>query len=215
MRDWPQSVPIWAIDRVANPRVAGQSSHDRSARIRSARTHSTKIELTESRHPVSSVRRRRLVATSLSAVAMLTLGACGFDAQTNQQYQPAVGANYRSPAIDVLNTLLVSNANKSATLSASVINNTGAQQALSSVTVTTLDGTKTLPVRSAKILLPLPQDAAAVLGQASDAGGFVVTNGAEAGYYVKVTLNFTDSAPVTIDAPVVARTADYNFVTSS
>ena len=154
---------------------------------------------------MSSVRRRRLVATSLSAVAMLTLGACGFDAQTNQQYQPAVGANYRSPAIDVLNTLLVSNANKSATLSASIINNTGAQQALSSVTVTTLDGTKTLPVRSAKILLPLPPDA----------GGFVVTNGAEAGYYVKVTLNFTDSAPVTIDAPVVARTADYNFVTSS
>lgn len=144
---------------------------------------------------------------------MLALSACGFGEQTYQQYQPAAGANYRSPTVDVLNTLLVANADKSATLSASIVNNTGSNQSLSSVTVTSLDGAKTLPVRSTKILLPLPKDAAATVGQASDAGGFVVMDGAKAGYYVKVTLNFTDAAPVTIDTPVVTRTADYDSVT--
>jgi hypothetical protein len=144
---------------------------------------------------------------------MLALTACGFDDQTNQQYQPAAGANYRSSTINVLNTLLVANDNKSATLSASIVNNTGSDQALTSVTIDSLDGNKSLPVRSTKILLPLPKGSAATLGQASDAGGFVVTQGANPGYYVKVTLNFTDAAPVTIEAPVVARTPDYDFVT--
>ncbi|MCW2800836.1 MAG: hypothetical protein JWQ70_2308 [Aeromicrobium sp.] len=144
---------------------------------------------------------------------MLALTACGFDDQTNQQYQPAAGANYRSSTINVLNTLLVANDNKSATLSASIVNNTGSDQALTSVTIDSLDGNKSLPVRSTKILLPLPKGSAATLGQASDAGGFVVTQGAKPGYYVKVTLNFTDAAPVTIEAPVVARTPDYDFVT--
>jgi hypothetical protein len=145
---------------------------------------------------------------------MLALSACGFGEQTYKQYQPAAGANYRSPTVDVLNTLLVANPNKSATLSASIVNNTDANQSLSSVTVTTLDGSKSLPVRSTKILLPLPKGTAATLGQASDAGGFVVTDGAKPGYYVKVTLSFTDAAPVTIEAPVVTRTADYDFITT-
>jgi hypothetical protein len=162
---------------------------------------------------VSSVRRRRLAATSLSAVVILTLSACGFGDQTNQQYQPAAGANYRSSTINVLNTLLVANADKSATLSASIVNNSDESQSLSSVTVTTLNGKTTLPVRGTKILLPLPKGESAVLGQASDAGGWTVTDGAKPGYYVKVTLNFTDAPAVTVEAPVVARTPDYDFIT--
>jgi copper(I)-binding protein len=163
---------------------------------------------------VSSVRRRRLAASSLSAVVILTLSACGFDDQTNQQYQPAAGANYRSSTINVLNTVLVANANKSATLSASIVNNSNADQTLSSVTVDTLDGNKSLPVRGLKSLLPLPKGGSAVLGQASDAGGWTVTDGAKPGFYVKVTLNFTDAPPVTVEAPVVARTPDYDYVTT-
>ncbi|MDX6278733.1 MAG: hypothetical protein QOJ72_2861 [Nocardioidaceae bacterium] len=163
---------------------------------------------------MSSVRRRRLAATSLSAVVILTLSACGFDDQTNQQYQPAAGANYRSSTINVLNTVLVANANDSATLSASIVNNSKENQSLSSVTVDTLDGGESLPVRGLKSLLPLPKGETAFLGQASDAGGWTVTSGAKPGYYVKVTLNFTDAPAVTVEAPVVARTPDYDFVTT-
>lgn len=144
--------------------------------------------------------------------ATLALGGCGtsFSAQTNQVYQPGVGANHRGE-VDVLNTLLVANENDSATLSASLVNKTEDDQSLSSVTVTTMTDQE-LPVRSTKILLPLQSDVLSILGGAGDAGGFVVTSGAEAGMYVKVTFTFSDSAPVTIEAPVVARTAEYDKV---
>jgi hypothetical protein len=154
---------------------------------------------------VSTVRRRHLAATALAATAALTLGGCGtsFDAQTNQVYQPAVGANHRGE-VDVLNTLLVANPDQSATLSASLVNNATTQQTISSVEVSTLDG-KQLQVRSTKALLPLPSGVLTRVGGGTDAGGFQVVAGATAGSYVEVTLTFSDSAPVTIEAPVVAR----------
>ncbi|MBC7631088.1 hypothetical protein [Aeromicrobium sp.] len=161
---------------------------------------------------MSSSRRRRLSAATTAVATVLALGACsrGFDAQTNQIYQPGVGANHRGE-IDVLNTLFVSNANTTATLSASIVNNTGSSQTLSSVTVSTLND-EPLKVRAAKSPLQLPQDRQATAGGASDAGGFVVTGGAIAGQYVKVTLMFSDAGPVTIKAPVVARTPEYDSV---
>jgi hypothetical protein len=161
---------------------------------------------------VSSVRRRRLAAATLAATATLALGACGtgFSAQTNQVYQAGVGANHHGP-INVLNTMLVVNDDKSATLSAAVVNATGSKQSVSSVVVTTMADT-TLPVRGTKRLLPLPQGVLTTLGGTSDAGGFRVTEGAIAGSYVKVTLSFTDAGPITIEAPVVTRTAEYDKV---
>jgi hypothetical protein len=158
---------------------------------------------------VSSVRRR--LAATFAATTLLALSACGFEAQTNQRYQAAVGANEHGD-VDVLNALLVANDDGSATVSAGFVNKTGDEQGLSNVTVTTLDGSE-LSVRGLRSLLPLPANQLATLGGASDAGGFTVTEGAEAGYYVKATFSFTDSAPVTIEIPVVARTADYDKVT--
>lgn len=158
---------------------------------------------------MSSV-RRRLTATSFAAAALLVLGACGFNAQTNHQYQAAVGAHARGE-MDVLNTLLVANDDGSATVSASLVNHTESEQSLSSVSVTAMDGTE-LAVRGLKLLLPLPQNRLAGLGLSSDAGGFRVTEGAKPGYFVKVTFSFTASAPVTVEAPVVERTAEYEKV---
>lgn len=167
---------------------------------------------TESSDLVSPVRRRHLAIVTLAVTAALTLGGCGtgFGAQTGQPYQAAAGADHRG-SIDVLNTLLVANDDGSATLSAAVINKTGSQQALSSVKVTTMDD-KELTVRSTKMLLPLPEDRLATVGAAADAGGFVVTEGATAGDYVKVTVSFTDATAITVQAPVVTRTDMYDEV---
>jgi copper(I)-binding protein len=153
-----------------------------------------------------------MAAATFAVVATMVLSACtfGFNAQTNKVYQAGVGANHRGE-IDVLNTLLVVNDDKSATLSAALVNNTDSDQSLSSVTVTTLDDEE-LPVRSTKLLLPLPQGVLTNVGGASDAGGFRVTRGVTPGDYVKVTLSFTDAADVTIEAPAVARTAEYDKV---
>jgi hypothetical protein len=146
----------------------------------------------------------------VTAVALLSLGACGFDEQTNQQYQAAVGANHRGP-IDVLNTMLVANDDKTATLSASFVNHSTSEQSLSAVTMTTLAGAD-LPVRSTKSLVPLPKDSAATVGRVTDAGSFRVTSGAIAGRYVKVTLSFTGSPAITIEAPIVGRTPVYDSI---
>jgi copper(I)-binding protein len=161
---------------------------------------------------VSTVRRRRLAATALAATALLALGACGtgFNAQTNQVYQAGTGANHRGE-MDVLNTLLVANDDGSATLSAGIVNNTKDEQRLVSVTATTLDD-KPLTVASTKMILSLPADNLTTIGGIADAGGFAVLKDATAGAYVKVTLTFSDAAPVTIEAPVVARTAEYEKV---
>lgn len=159
---------------------------------------------------MSSVRRR--LAATFAATTLLALSACGFEAQTNQQYQAAVGANAHGD-VDVLNALLVANDDGSATVSAGFVNNTGDEQNLASVTITTLAGEE-LIVRSPKLPpLPIPVDLLTTLGSAGDTASYTVTRGAEAGYYVQATFSFSDSTPVTIEIPVVARTADYDTVT--
>lgn len=157
---------------------------------------------------MSSVRRR--LAATIAASTLLALSACGFEAQTNQQYQAAVGANTHGD-VDVLNAVVVANDDGSGTISTGFVNNTDAEQSLSSVSATTMSGEE-LPVRGLRLLLPLPKDQLASLGLSSDSGGFRITEGVEAGYYVKLTFSFTDSAPVTIEAPVVTRTAEYDKV---
>ncbi|MET0929075.1 MAG: hypothetical protein ABWX74_06125 [Aeromicrobium sp.] len=154
---------------------------------------------------MTSVRRRRLSAATLAVIAGLTLSACGtgFGAQTNQVYQPAVGANERGD-VESHNTQLVGNGDGSATLSAAIVNTLDDDQTLTGVEVTNEDG-ESLTVRAPKIALPLPAGQLVTLGSVDTAGVYVVTEGAEAGDYVKVTLSFSDSGPLTIQAPVVAR----------
>lgn len=160
---------------------------------------------------MSPVRRRRLAAASLAVATLLPLGGCGtgFDAQTNQVYQPAVGANARGD-VDVLNTLLVANPDGSATLSAGLQNNLDEVERLSSVSVTTFDD-EPLDVRSPRIALPLEPGLLTTVGSSEGTAVFLV-QGAEEGEYVKVTFTFADSAPLTIEAPVVARNSEYDDV---
>lgn len=164
---------------------------------------------------MTSVRRRRLSAATLAAIAGLTLSACGtgFDAQTNKVYQPAAGANERGD-VESHNTLLVGNSGGSATLSAAVVNTLDDDQTLTGVEVTNEDG-DSLTVRSPKIALPLPSGKLVSLGSVDAGGVYVVTAGAEPGDYVKVTLSFSDSGPLTIQTPVIARSdsaAEYEDV---
>ena len=182
---------------------------------------STHQRRTESSDLVSTVRRRRIAASALATTAFLTLGGCGtgFSAQTNQVYQAAVGADHRGE-IDVLNTLFVANEDGSATLAASIVNNSPDEQQLASVTVTTLAGKELAVTVPSTRLAPLPLKAGALtpVGAASDTRGFWISEGAIAGDYVKVTLTFSGptaaetAAPVTIEAPVVTRTAEYDKV---
>lgn len=158
---------------------------------------------------MSTARRRRLTAASLAVTAALSLSACGtsFGAQTNQVYQPGVGANERGD-VSSYNTLLVGNADGSATISASLLNNVD-DQTLTSVEVT--KGDEALQVRSPRIALPLTSGVPTQIGTENTAA-FVVAEGAEPGNYVTITFTFSDSSPLTVQAPVVTRTAEYSSV---
>jgi len=164
---------------------------------------------------VSTVRRRRLAATALATTALLTLGACGtsFNAQTSKVYQAAVGADHRGE-LDVMNTQLVANDDGSATLSASIVNNTKTEQSLDSVSATTL-GDDELPVTGAEETVKLLPGVGTIVGAVASPSGFWITKGAEPGRYVRLTLTFDNAAPVTIEAPVVARTAEYDSVATA
>jgi hypothetical protein len=175
----------------------------------------TLVEPNESSELVSTVRRRTAAAAALTAVAALTLSACGtsFGAQTSQQYQASIGADVRTGPVQMLNTLLVANEDGSATLSTSLLNQSGGQRTIDSVEVTNTDGEQ-LPVESLKAKVTLPDNVLVPIGKSSDAGGFVVTEGAEPGRYVTVTVTFTSGAPVSIEAPVVARSEMYDDVST-
>lgn len=164
---------------------------------------------------VSSVRRRRLTAVSLTVVAGLALSACGtsFGAQTNQVYQPAVGANERGE-VESHNTLLVANNGGSATLSAGVVSNLDTDQTLTKVAVVDASG-DSLAVQAPKTPLTLPSRSLTTLGGVTPNSVFVITSGADPGAYVTITYTFSDSGQLEIKAPVVARAghaAEYEAV---
>ena len=156
---------------------------------------------------------RAITALVVVVMAGVGLAGCGSGsmAQTSKQYQAGVGADDRSGRTQVLGTLLVTNPDGSATVSASVVNKGRADLILTGVTASAMDGTE-LPVTSTKFLLPLPKGLLVHLGVASDAGGYFVTKGAVAGRYVRVTLSFSSGSPITLEAPVVPRTAVYEEV---
>lgn len=155
--------------------------------------------------------RRALVC----AVALVGLAACGFDDQTNQQYQAAVGANHRG-AIDVLDAMFVLNKDGSATLSATVINHTSFRLDYNSLTAQDHSGVDLLIHSFGRA--KLPQEHSVRLGRAAGVEARLGP-GVEAGRYVNATLDFTYSAgdlfedkDVTMLVPVVARTATYDSV---
>lgn len=150
----------------------------------------------------------------MALTASLALSACGtgFGAQTNQVYQPSEGANERGD-VSAYNTLLVGNADGSATLSTALVNNIDDDQTLTSVSAANAEG-EDLPVRSPRIALPLKPGALTQIGT-DDAAVFLVTEGAEPGDYVKLTFTFSDTGPLTVNTPVVERTSEYADVAGS
>lgn len=146
------------------------------------------------------------LAATLAATALALTGctATGTGAQTNQQYQPGVGANLRTGQVQLYNALAVDNGDGTATLSTVVLNTTEETQKLDSVTATGADGTE-VDVESAPAIIG-PRDTF----NTGPAATVVFTGGTlEAGGFVTVTLTFDNAGDVSIEAPVVARTTMY------
>ncbi len=152
--------------------------------------------------------RLRIAATTLALAATLGGAGCtatGVDAQTNQQYQPGVGANLRTGEVQLYNALAVDNDDGTATLSTVILNTTEETQKLDGARATVSSADGPVEVETAPAIIG-PHDTL----NTGPAATVVFTGGdLSAGDYVTVTLIFDDSGEVTIEAPVVARSPMY------
>lgn len=140
---------------------------------------------------------------------MFALTGCGtgFGAQTSQPYDAAIGSNQRGGEVDVLNALFVDNADGTATLSAVLLNKDTSAHLLKSVTTTADDGTAI----ASTLVAPHELTPQTPYSPGKD-GDIIMTGDFPTGGFVKITFTFEGVAALTIDAPVVTRTAMYDAV---
>lgn len=148
--------------------------------------------------------RRRLAAASL-VLLLPGLGACGFGAQTNQVYQPAVGANERGESVDVLGAVVVSEEEGSGTFVASLVNTSLDQD----------DQLTGITGEDVEVELREPVDLQADdIVNLADAGAALVTGERiAAGLYTRLTLEFASGQSTEINLPVVAPEEEFSDVT--
>lgn len=159
---------------------------------------------------MASVRLRRAAAAAAALTATLGLSACGtsFGAQTNQQYQAAVGADVRSGPVLALNTLFVDNGDGTATLSTTFVNKSGDEQVLRGVMVSVGDDAPVMVEPSSQVEVPV--DGSRHVGK--DGEVVVELDALTGGTYADTVFTFDSAGEVEIDAPVVRRTAMYDDV---
>jgi len=149
---------------------------------------------------------RLSIAAAAVVLAVPALSSCGtnFNAPTGEVYTPGVGVNERSGSVDVLNAVIVSGAEGSGTLVASLVNNDQTQDdaliqvagAGEDATITVTGGTAEVP---ADELVRLAED-----GQTRLQGDQV-----KPGYFVELSFTFERGETVTLNAPVVENTDEY------
>ena len=141
--------------------------------------------------------RRVAIAALLLAPA---LAACGFNEQTDQVYQPAVGINDRSGEVDILNALIVSGEDGSGTFAGTLVNKDQTHD-------DTLDSVTGPGVTSPSRTVEVP---AAGVARLADSGAVTVKGSAiRPGTFIELTLGFASGQSTTVKVPVVAATGDY------
>lgn len=145
----------------------------------------------------SPIQRRAAIAALLLAPA---LTACGFSAQTDQVYQPAVGVNDRSGSVDILNAVIVSQTDGSGTFAGTLVNKNQTQDdVLDNVSgpgITASTGSVTIKAGQNALL--------AKTGQLTLTGEPI-----KAGSFVELTFSFGSGQSTTMKVPVVTDTGDY------
>jgi hypothetical protein len=148
----------------------------------------------------SPLRRRTAIAALLLAPA---LTACGFSAQTDQVYQPAVGTNDRSGSVDVLNALIVSGEDGSGTFAGTLVNKDTTQD-------DTLDSVSGPGITASRATVDIPAAGNARLAQS---GALTLEGSAiKPGSLVELTFSFASGQTTTMKVPVVEATGDYKDV---
>lgn len=142
--------------------------------------------------------RRRAALAAAGLFLVPALAACGFSAQTDQTYQPAVGTNDRDGNLDVLNATVVSAADGSGTFAGTLVNNGDKAVDLTGISG---DGVKL----TTKTAVP----GGGLVNLATEGKLALVADSVKAGDFINLTFTFSDGQSTTLLVPVVANTGDY------
>lgn len=148
---------------------------------------------------MNTILRRRVAVAAL--VLTPVLSSCGFSQPTDQVYTPGVGVNERSGTVDVLNALIVSGAEGSGTLVATLVNNEQEESnALTEVSAEglTFDLAGPVEVRQGGTVSLTDEGQISVEGEELTTGSFV-----------EITFTFERGDTVIVEAPIVARRGSY------
>jgi hypothetical protein len=157
------------------------------------------------------VRRRlpRVVAAASLVLLVPTLGACGFNFQTDKVYQPSVGVNDRSGTVDVLGAVIVSGVDGQGTLVASLSNKSQTKSA----TLTSVSAADTSAGITARIAKPV-EVGPGLLVNLADQGAISLTGaGITPGPFINLVLQFDSGQEVDVDVPVVPQSGYYADIT--
>jgi hypothetical protein len=145
----------------------------------------------------SPTQRRLAIAALLLAPA---LAACGFNAQTEKVYQPAVGVNDRDGTVDVLNAVIVSGTEGSGTFAGTFVNNDQEND-------DRLDSVSGPDVTASRRTISVPAGEAV---PPSEGGTISLTGDAiKPGSFVEVTFAFSSGQSTTLHVPVVEASGEY------
>jgi hypothetical protein len=149
-----------------------------------------------------NVSLRRIVA----AFALVpVISSCGFDQPTDRVYSPGVGVNERSGSVDVLNALVVSGADGTGSMVATLVNNDRAEgDALTQVTGAGQDSGVSVRLRR-----PVDMRAGGSVSLSDESQISVEGERVRPGAFLALTFVFERGASVTLDVPVVARRGPY------
>lgn len=144
--------------------------------------------------------------TAAVAALVLTpaLTSCGFNEPTDQVYTPAVGVNDRSGSVDVLNAVVVSGADGSGTLLATLVNNDSSADSLSGIA-----GAGENQGLSVDLGSPIEVPGGQSVRVSESTPVSVEGEGVDAGRFVSLTFTFERGEQVTLEMPVVARRGTY------
>ena len=152
-------------------------------------------------------RRRLLLAAALVAPLLAGCGA-GFQAQTNQIYQPGPGVTDRAAEVYVLNALIVTDGAGNGTLVAGLVNQRRGPDSLQSAKVTSSTGQQLKTTIVGSTLALPPQ----TLVQLADTGDVRVAGTLTPGSVGSLTLTFRNSAPVKVEVPILSSAPPYDSV---
>jgi hypothetical protein len=153
------------------------------------------------------VRRRhpRVAAAAFLVLLIPVLGACGFNFQTDQVYQPSVGVNDRSGEVDVLGAVIASGTDGQGTLVASLANKSETK----TETLTSVAGADSSAGITARLDKPIEVAPGALVNLASSGAISITGEGITPGPFVRLVLTFASGQEVDVNVPVVPESGYY------